>query len=212
MDINRVTEIIKAYRARMVDLMKDTRMEYLLIFKNRGIRAGAHLHHSHSQLMAMPVIPKAVEDEITASENYYHFKGRCPFCDTAEAELAAKSRLVKESEYYVCFVPFASRTPFEMWIMPKNHMSHFHSIDDAQARDLAYVLKDAMFRLNKALNYPPYNYMIHTSPAKLGEMPYYHWHLEILPRVKSIAGFEWGSGFHINPTLPEEAAEYLRKI
>ncbi|PKL91454.1 MAG: galactose-1-phosphate uridylyltransferase [Candidatus Goldiibacteriota bacterium HGW-Goldbacteria-1] len=205
-------EIIKVYRARMLDLLKDDRLEYILIFKNKGSRAGANLVHPHSQLMAMPVIPKTISDEMTEAEQYYKFKTRCPFCDTLEAELSSRLRLIKESENFVSFVPFASRTPFEVWIMPKHHTSHFYTINDAMSAELGALLKDSISRVNKALNHPPYNYMIHTAPAKSPEIPFFHWHIEILPRVKSIAGFEWGSGFYINPTLPEESAEYLRGL
>ncbi|HNZ28857.1 MAG TPA: galactose-1-phosphate uridylyltransferase [Candidatus Goldiibacteriota bacterium] len=205
-------ELIKVYRARMSDLLKDDRLEYILIFKNKGSRAGANLAHPHSQLMAMPVIPKTISDEMTEAQQYYGFKTRCPFCDTLESELASRSRLVKETENFISFVPFASRTPFEMWIMPKHHTSHFHHINDNMCAQLGSLLKDSITRVNKALNYPPYNYMIHTAPSKSPDIPFFHWHIEILPRVKSIAGFEWGSGFYINPTLPEESAEYLRGL
>lgn len=94
----------------------------------------------------------------------------------------------------------------------KNHAAHFHKISEPQLKDLSHIMKDAVTKLNKALNKPSYNYMIHTAPLKEADMPHFHWHIEIMPRVKPVAGFEWGSGFYINPTLPEDAAAYLRKV
>jgi UDPglucose--hexose-1-phosphate uridylyltransferase len=207
-----VQDIIGTYRDRILDLQKDARLEYMLIFKNRGKHAGAISWHLHSQLMAMPVIPKKVQEEMDSARDYFGFKNRCVYCDLIDNELSVKERVVKETEHFVVVTPFASQACFEMWIIPKAHNCHFHKIDVNQAGDLAAVLKDAITRLNKALNRPSYNYMIHTAPIKEPDLGYYHWHIEILPRVKSIAGFEWGSGFYINPTPPEDAAAYLRGI
>jgi UDPglucose--hexose-1-phosphate uridylyltransferase len=212
MEVSNVAEVIKTYKNRILDLKNDTRLEYVLIFKNRGLRAGSNTHHLHSQLMALPVVPKRVTEEMEASQEYYKFKKRCVYCDLVDNELIMKDRIVKESEFFVAITPFASQTPFEMWIIPRQHNSHFHNLSDAEAADMGYIMKDVIFRLNKSLNYPSYNYMIHTSPIKDADVSHYHWHLEIMPRVKSIAGFEWGSGFYINPTLPEEAAAFMRGL
>ena len=212
MELARVADVFRAYKDRIMDLRNDTRLEYVLIFKNRGVRAGSNSCHLHSQLMALPVVPKKVIEEMDASKEYFDFKKRCVYCDLVDNELQMKDRVVKETEYFVCITPFASQTPFEMWIIPKAHASHFHKLSDVQSADMAYITKDAITRLNKALNYPSYNYMIHTTPIKQPDQDHYHWHLEIMPRVKSIAGFEWGSGFYINPTLPEEAADFMRKV
>jgi UDPglucose--hexose-1-phosphate uridylyltransferase len=212
LETGHIEAIIRTYQERIFDLKNDTRLEYMLIFKNRGLRAGENIHHLHSQLMALPVVPASITDEIESSLKYFSFKKRCVYCDILENELALKERLIKESEHFILAAPFASQTPFEMWILPRRHSGHFHMITGAEVKDLAYILKDAVTRLNKALNNPSYNYMIHTTPVKQGEMAHYHWHIEILPRVKPIAGFEWGSGFFINPTLPEDSASYLRGI
>ncbi len=209
---SQINDVIKTYKSRFIDLKNDTRLEYIFIFKNRGARAGGHLTHLHSQLMALPVIPKRIIEKIDSAKQYYDFKKRCVYCDIIDSEIQMKDRVVKESEYFLCITPFASRSPFEMCILPKQHKSHFLDIDDKESNDLAYILKDAIFRLNKALNYPAYNYMIHTAPLKSANLDHFHWHMEILPRIKSSAGFEWGSGFYINNTLPEESAEYLRKL
>ncbi len=207
-----VIDIINTYKDRIIDLQKDTRLEYILIFKNRGLNAGASSWHLHSQLMAMPVIPKKVQEEMDSAKEYFGFKKRCVYCDLVDSELLMKERVVKETEHFAVITPFASQACFEMWIIPKRHSCHFHKIDPTQVKDLAAALKDTILRLNRALNYPSYNYMVHTAPVKEGELGHYHWHIEILPRIKSIAGFEWGSGFYINPTPPEEAASFLRRI
>lgn len=212
LDAGHVLDIVNTYRDRINDLQKDTRIEYMLIFKNRGKRAGSMLWHLHSQLMGLPVIPKKVQEEMDSAKVYFDFKSRCVYCDLVDNEIAMKDRVVRETEHFLLITPYASQACFEMWIIPKKHSSHFHKIDQNQAKDLAAVMKDAITRLNKALNRPSYNYMIHTAPIKAPDLGHYHWHIEILPRVKSIAGFEWGSGFYINPTLPEEAAAYLRGL
>ncbi|MEI7542361.1 MAG: galactose-1-phosphate uridylyltransferase [bacterium] len=212
MDVSRVVDVIRTYKDRILDLKNDTRLEYVLIFKNRGERAGSNSQHLHSQLMALPVIPKKITEEMDASKEYFNFKKRCVYCDLVDNEIHMKERIVRETERFVCITPFASQTPFEMWIIPKTHASHFYKLSENEEADLAIILKDSITRLNKALNYPSYNYMIHTTPVKQQDIDHYHWHIEIMPRVKSIAGFEWGSGFYINPTLPEEAADFLRKV
>jgi UDPglucose--hexose-1-phosphate uridylyltransferase len=212
LEIGHITSIIRTYKDRILDLKNDTRLEYMLIFKNRGSRAGENIHHLHSQLMALPVVPASITDEMDSSLKYFSFKKRCVYCDILENELMLKERLIKETEHFILAAPFASQTPFEMWVLPRRHSAHFHAITEQESRDLAYILKDAVTRLSRALNNPSYNYMIHSAPVKQGELDHYHWHIEILPRVKPIAGFEWGSGFFINPTLPEDSASYLRGI
>jgi UDPglucose--hexose-1-phosphate uridylyltransferase len=207
-----IEDIFRTYRDRILDLRRDSRIEYILIFKNRGARAGAKTAHLHSQLMALPIVPEKVSEELKSSAQYYEFKGRCVYCDIIENELMLKDRVIKESEHFVTVAPFASQTPFETWIFPKDHAAHFHKLSNIELKEVAIALKDAVTRLNKALNHPSYNYMIHTAPIKEGDLEHYHWHIEILPRIKPVAGFEWGSGFFINPTLPEEAAAYMRKL
>ncbi|MCE5301139.1 MAG: galactose-1-phosphate uridylyltransferase [Spirochaetia bacterium] len=207
-----VRDLFKAYKDRILDLKNDTRLEYILIYRNRGFKAGAQNLHPHSELMAMPVVPKRVQEEMEAASEYHKFKQRCVYCDLIENEVSEKERIVKETEHFVAIVPFASMTPFEMWIIPRRHQAHYHCIDDRQTADLAYIMKECISRLNRALNRSSYNFMIHTSPVKDPEHRHYHWHIEILPRIKSIAGFEWSSGFYINHTPPEEAAGYLRKL
>ncbi|MFC1735234.1 galactose-1-phosphate uridylyltransferase [Candidatus Hydrogenedentota bacterium] len=211
MPLEQVESTIFAYRDRINDLKRDFRLQYILIFRNKGEAAGNHMiSHPHSQLIALPVVPQRVEDEIKGSQRYFDFKDRCIFCDVIRQELATHSRVVSENRHFIVFTPFASRFPFETWIVPKEHDSHFHTINDEQVRRLSRILKTTMQQLSVTLNDPPYNMVLHTAPCQEGPMKAYHWHMEIMPRITTTAGFEWGSGFYINDTTPEDAASYLR--
>jgi UDPglucose--hexose-1-phosphate uridylyltransferase len=217
-----IEKILWAYKQRILDLEKDKRFRYILVFKNYGTAAGASLSHPHSQLIATPITPRYVKMELTTARRYFQEKERCIFCDMIRQELGAGERLVYENEYFVCFAPFASRFPFEIWLMPRRHEYGFQQLPDEERIQLARCLKDVMSRLRKTLNDPPYNYVLHTAPNAVqrpgkpdywGTIQYdYHWHIEIIPRLTKQAGFEWGSGLYINPTAPEEAAKYLREV
>ncbi len=207
-----VASVIKIYRDRMNDLKKDDRIEYILVFKNRGRYAGSITGHLYSQLMAMPVIPKKVQDEIDEAFKHYSEKKRCIYCDMLDNELLLKERVIWETRHFIVIAPFASQSCFETMIMPKEHAAHFMDISQEQTIDLAETMKRAIGAINKALNRPSYNYMLHTAPVKTGQLGHYHWHIEIVPRVKEVSGFETGSGFSINPVLPEDAAAYLRGL
>ena len=206
-----IESVLWAYRDRIVDLKKDTRFKYMLIFKNFGDAAGASLEHTHSQLIALPVVPKRVQEEVTGARDYYAYKERCLFCDMIRQEFSSGVRLVAENEKFFALCPFAPRFPFELWIVPKDHQSSFEESSRTEFRHLAALLKDMLGRLEAVLDHPAYNYIIHTSPVPDGVNDYYHWHLEIMPKLTNLAGFEWGTGFYINPTPPEEAAKFLRE-
>ncbi len=147
---------------------------------------------------------------MTGSLEFYNYRGRCVYCDMIQQELATEKRLVIDSPGFVAFCPFASRFPFETWILPKRHSPRFEEATKHEYRNLARALQEILRRLNEVLNGPPYNYVIHSSPV--GEPPhgYYHWHLEIMPKLTQVAGFEWGTGFYINPVPPETGARFLR--
>jgi UDPglucose--hexose-1-phosphate uridylyltransferase len=210
-DLKRIEEVLGVYAERIADLKKDLRLRYVMIFRNRGEAAGASLEHPHSQLISTPVIPKRVTEEIDGAKRHYDLKERCVFCDIVRQELGSGDRVVEENERFVSLTPFASRFPFETWVVPKSHSSNYEFIGRGEVSHLAAILKSAIVRLNGALNNPPYNYLLHTSPCNQADLPYYHWHIEIIPHLTKVAGFEWGSGFYINPTPPEEAAKYLRE-
>lgn len=215
MSIAEIEEILRAYQERLTCLQQDPQTKQVLIFRNSGRAAGATLVHPHSQIVATPLVPQRIVEEIKESKRHYEEKGRCLFCDILRHECAPNSpRLVREDAHFVVFTPFASRFPYECQILPKTHQPAFAAQDPAARRSLAETLRDALYRLANVLNAPPYNYIIHTAPVRSHEDagPYYHWHIEILPRIVSPAGFEWGSGVHINPVPPEVAAAKLRKV
>ena len=207
-----IREILWVYRDRLVDLKKDQRLVYGMIFKNVGLAAGASLEHSHSQLIVTPIVPVNVWEEMNGSQEFFNYRGRCIYCDMIYQELSVEKRIVVDSLNFICFAPFASRFPFETWIVPKNHNSHYENIQKNELDELGTVLKTILMKLEIALDKPSYNYIIHTSPFVAQALPYYHWHMEIIPRTTRIAGFEWGTGFYINSVPPEEAAAYLRNV
>ncbi len=210
MSERRVEDILWAFHDRVLDLKKDQRFRYILIFKNSGRAAGASLEHPHSQLIATPIIPKRVREELDGAKEYYNYKERCVFCDIIRQELTQEVRIISENDDFVTIAPFASRFPFETWILPKTHEPFF---EDAQKHEyvfLSKMIRDLFLRVEKVLMNPPYNLIIHSSPLREMDGRYYHWHIELMPKLTHVAGFEWGSGFYINPTPPEDAAKYLR--
>lgn len=209
--IKSVEYVLLAYRERMIDLRRDQRLRYVMVFKNYGVAAGASLEHSHSQIIALPIIPTRVREEIEGSKNYFNYKDRCVYCDILRQELRDRRRVVYENQGFVSLTPFASRFPFETWILPKFHQSSFELMDLSVFPLAAEALSDILQRLKEVLEDPPYNYILHTSSSPEEDRDHYHWHFEIMPKLTKVAGFEWGTGFYINPTPPEEAAEYLRE-
>jgi len=206
-----IEDVLWAYRDRILDLKKDHRFKYIMIFKNHGEAAGASLEHTHSQLIALPVVPKRVREEVDGAREYFNFKERCIFCDIIRQESESGVRVIADSPEFIAVAPFAPRFPFEIWIMPRIHQSAFEDSQKQEFEQLASMLKDMLTRLDKVLDYPAYNYIIHTSPIPETPNEHYHWHLEIMPKLTKVAGFEWGTGFHINPTPPEESAKFLRE-
>ena len=203
-------EVITAYRQRYVDLTRDKRFRYILIFKNHGQAAGASISHPHSQLIATPIVPRRVLDEVNAVNHHYDATGgSCIYCEIVETELQERQRIVSENRSFLSLSPYAGRFPFETWILPKRHEMAFEDIGDEERAPLAWMLKDVLGRLYHVLGNPPFNYYIHTAPCDRKEVRY-HWHLEITPRLTPMAGFERGTGFYINPVMPEDAASILR--
>ena len=212
LSIQEIRTVLWAYRERAIDLHKDRRFKYILIFKNHGDAAGASLEHTHSQLIATPIIPQQVKDEIYGAKRYFEYKERCIFCDIIRQEITDRERIVNDYGDFIAFEPFASRFPFETWLMPKQHIAHLLDFADDSFLYLAEALKDTLNRLRVALNNPPFNFILHTAPISREFDEFYHWHIEIIPKLTKIAGFEWGSGFYINSTLPEDAAAFMRDI
>lgn len=220
--VEHMAKILKAYRERLADLERDLRFRYVLIFKNYGLIAGASLGHPHTQIIATPITPRTVSMELDSAREHYAIKERCLFCDIINQELEQDKRIVSTEEGYLVLAPFASRFPFELLVIPIEHHHDFGQLSDVDLDRLAIVLRKTLLRLKHALNDPPYNFVVHTSPNMLARgrrpghwqtLPYdYHWHIEIMPRLTRMAGFEWGTGFYINPTPPEDAARYMREI
>jgi len=210
-----------AYRERLRDLYKDTRFKYVLIFKNHGKRAGASLPHAHSQLIATPIVPLNVTIKLEAAKKHYDNKERCLICDLIQQDQFDKNRVIAEENGFIAIAPYASRFPFEVFIAPIQHNHSYAETTDEDLEKLSFFFKDILVRLKKVLHDAPYNYVLNTSPnteakpkfaGKWETLMYdYHWHIEIIPRLTRIAGFEWGSGFYINPSIPEQAAHYLRE-
>ncbi len=208
-----VEDVLWAYYDRFTDLQKDPRMEYILIFKNHKREAGSSLEHPHSQIIATPIVPKRVMEEMKWAKKYYDYKKRCMFCDILTQEKEDGRRVIFENDHFITFAPFAPRFPYEMHIMPKEHQPSFGMIKPSEMPHLASALRDALRRIYLLLNDPPYNFIIHSSlQSRKDVSESYHWHIEIVPRLIKMTGFEWGSGFHINPIYPEEAASQLREV
>ena len=212
LDEGEFTRVLSAYRDRIIDLRRDGRFRYVLPFKNHGAIAGVSIEHTHSQVIALPTVPKLVADELAGAQEHYAQKERCIYCDIVRQELAQRTRLVHDNDHFVVFEPWASRFPFETWIVPRRHRTSFDDTPAAELAALGSALRIALRKLHRALDDPPYNFVVHTGPLREPELPYYHWHLEIVPTLTRVAGFELGSGYHINPTPPEEAARFLREL
>jgi len=207
-----IAEVLWAYRERFLDLQRDSRFRYILIFKNQGPEAGATLEHTHTQIIATPVVPKRVNEELDGARAHYEQRERCIFCDLVAQELESGVRVVGQNAAFVAIAPFAARFPFETWILPLRHSATFETVSAADVHALAELLRQTLRRLRGALGDPAYNYVLHTAPARGDQVDeFYHWHLEIMPKLTRVAGFEWGSGFYINPTPPEVAAATLRE-
>ncbi len=220
--LEQIVKVLTVYKLRLKSLRADERFRYVLIFRNYRSIAGASLSHPHSQIIATPVTPKVLKEELSIAREHFSRKERCIFCDILRDEMRFGDRIVKIHKNYVLFTPFASCFPFECRLYPLRHSYDFAEIPDEELPELALALKDMLLRIKLALNDPPYNFVIHTAPSlhpRPGKPDYwgtikedFHWHIELVPRLTIMAGFEWGTGFYINPTPPEEAAKYLREV
>jgi UDPglucose--hexose-1-phosphate uridylyltransferase len=215
-----ISKVISCYIDRINDLEKDQRFKYVIIFKNHGwIAGGGRTKHSRSQVIATAVNPKRVKEELAGARFYYEYHERCVFCDLIRQETETKDRVILDVDGFIAVTPFAARFPFEVWILPKKHSCDFAKMDMASRQGLAEIMKKILGKLKKGLNDPPYNYVLHTAPFRRLKTGYwksidhdFHWHIEIMPRLTRVAGFEWGTGFYICPLPPEDAAKFLREV
>ncbi len=206
-----LTEVLAVYRQRLAAVAADPRMRYGMVFKNVGVAAGASLEHLHSQLIGMPVIPLGVAEKLAGAERYFAREGGCPWCRMADEAQADGRRWVAGEGGFVAFCPYAARFPWETWIVPRRHACDFRQIEGSSLAQLAQLTSRVIGRLERQIPGLAYNYIIHTAPFDTHALDHYHWHMEIIPRLSNVAGFEWGSGCFINPVLPEDAAERLRQ-
>ena len=204
--------ILGAWRERMTDLRGDRRLRCAMLFKNHGARAGATLAHVHSQLIALPLVPSGLQAELDGARQYFEDTGRCAICDMLKRERQSGERLVIENEAAVAVAPYASRTPFEIWILPRDHHGDFMAADPSLVAGIAELIEKLLPLWSEAIGPVAYNLVLHCLPFDLLDEPYYHWHLELLPRTGQVAGFEWSSNIYINPTPSEVAARHLRNL
>ena len=210
--------VVSLYKERITDLEKDLRLRYILIYKNSGREAGAVYSHPHSQIIATPIIPRRIKEELNGAKQYYSYKERCIFCDIIREELRYGERVIFETKKFIAFCPYAQISSFEFCIIPKRHSCAFQEINSEEMEDLALMLSAMMKKLGTILKNPPYNYIIHTAPNMIPRRNHwhtlgedFHWHIEVTPRLTRASGFEWGSGFYVITTSPEDAAKYLRE-
>lgn len=218
--IAEIARVLQAYRARLLDLRRDPRFRYLQVFKNHGFEAGAPLPHAHSQIMAVPITPPTIKTELNVCRDYFHNNDRCLICDLIAQELNDGRRVIYDDGRFLVVTPYASCFPFELRLFPQRHGHDFALQDDAELEACAAALRNVLRRLRDLLRDPPFNFILHTAPPMQprpenpgywASLPFdYHWHIELVPRLSRIAGFEWGSGFFINLMPPEDAARFLR--
>jgi UDPglucose--hexose-1-phosphate uridylyltransferase len=207
-----IERVLWAFRERILDLKRDQRFRYIVAFKNHGAAAGASLEHSHSQLIALPIVPREVRDEVDGARAHYQAKERCVFCDIVRQESQDDRRLIAQNADMVAIAPYAPRFPFETWLLPTRHQAMFEDTPRHEIASLARLLGDILRRMNRMLESPPYNLLIHSAPLGEPAGEYFHWHIEIIPKLTKVAGFEWATGFYLNPTSPEEAAQVLKSV
>jgi UDPglucose--hexose-1-phosphate uridylyltransferase len=201
--------VISAYIDRLKELRAKPYVKYVSIFRNHRIEAGASLSHAHSQIIATPMVPTTIKEEHKVSKAFYAKHGKCVFCDIIEME-AKGPRLISEDSDFVVLAPYASVNPLEFWIIPKKHAPNILNLTASEVSAFAKTLKTGLKALKDLINDPPYNYGIHLAITPQTQ-DYYHWHLEVYPKLATWAGFEKSTGVYINTVTPETAAESLRK-
>ena len=212
MTVDDIADLIRTYRERFDAIYQAAGIEHVIIFKNNGEGAGTSLLHPHSQIIGTPVTPLQVRHRIEEGMRYFDNTGRCLMCACLNDEISDGRRIVMDTPHFVTFVPFAALSPFHTWIFPKRHCATFGSINEEEITDLASHLKTILRKFYVGLEDPDFNYIIRSENPKECASEYFHWYISIVPRLTQTAGFELGSGMYINTSIPEESAEFLRKI
>lgn len=207
-----IEAVLDLFYTRGWAMRNDPRIKQLVYFKNHGQQAGASLRHSHSQIIGLPVVPTTIHRRLQEAQHYFVDTGACVYCTITQAEMQNPARIVTANDHFMASILYAAPTPFNIWIMPHRHRVNFLYTNEAERIDLAKILRDVLHRIYIALNDPDYNLIIRSAPVSEQDNSYFHWHLEVVPRLSQVAGFELGSGMHINPTLPEECATFLRNL
>ena len=212
MKTSHVEKIISAYRERFIEVSSQFEKQLVIIFKNYGKKAGASLDHSHSQLVAIPFVPEYIRHKVSESQKYFAENRRCVYCDILKYEVELQKRIIFENSKFIALAPYASSVPYNIIIYPRDHQACFAEIRDKDITLLAGILQEVLGKLYVLLDDPDYNFVIDTSSMDQIRNRYYHWHLEIMPRLNTRAGFEIGSGMNINHIMPETCAQNLRNI
>ena len=207
--VDQLELVVKAYLDRLTEFSKKTYIQYISIFRNQGIEAGASLSHAHSQIIATPMVPIIIQKELAASKDFYHKHSKCIFCDIIESEKKS-ARLIFENPMFVVLAPFASINPLEFWIIPKKHAINPIDLSEIEINSLSRTIKTSFQALKQLMNDPPYNYGFHLS-INPKDKESYHWHLEVYPKLSIWAGFEKSTGIYINTVPPEASANALKK-
>jgi UDPglucose--hexose-1-phosphate uridylyltransferase len=210
--LDQVERVLRTLQLRYQDLMRDRRFQTVILFKNHGTEAGTSLAHPHWQLIATPVVPRLLRVKHFEASEYFDRTGACLYAVIREQELEAGKRILAANDDYVAFMPYASHTPFETWIVPRNFPPSFTQVRPERLRTLAEVLKKVLLELHTALGNPAFNLTIDDVPRGDEDKEYFLWHIRILPRLTTPAGFELGSGMAINTVLPEDAVAFLTEV
>lgn len=206
-----ISDLFSVYLNRFINFYADPRVKHVILYKNHGPEAGTSLEHPHSQIVGTPVIPGQVIQRLALAEKAMQETGTCLYCKTMAEEISEQKRLVGETEHFVAFIPFASLSPYHVWIFPKKHSACFSTISPAAMADLGSLLVNILGKLYTLLHNPSFNFVIRSLSPREADLPYFHWYLAIVPRLSKAAGFELGTGIYINSSVPEHSAETLRE-
>jgi UDPglucose--hexose-1-phosphate uridylyltransferase len=209
-DQAQMERLLRSYIARYNDLRNDGRFLHTVIMKNHGA-PWSRYPHQHSHLVAMPITPRRIEDEIAGAKEYYALKERCVLCDALREEEGRGERMVTANDECVALAPFASGFPFETWILPRVHMTDFGALPERSVPAVAAILRDTVTRLRVALRDPYFSLALHSGPLNGAHGAEFHWHWELIPHLTGQLGMEWATGMYFNPIAPEDAARYLRE-